>query len=185
MLTKNPISFTVSFFVIFLYMTQGETAAQEVSPVFDPTAPAAPDAVPATPAVPSKPTATAPSSTPPPRPVEPVQPTQRPAAPHYSPPVLAYLQKWHGFSTKMGINSRAPYHLLVTSCGGCVPYIINCKFPISNLTPLRGIRVRSSQATSPWLKSIGAIPVLMPGANIPAALQKGEVDCVVAGGMML
>ena len=206
MLTKNPISFAVPFFVIFLCVTQGETAVRNLGHlriinIFD-----VPVTVLPNPGVPPSPAATAPPRPaakapvvnpvyptprpvapaqpvyPKPTPVAPVQPAQRPAVPQYSRPVLAYLQKWHGLSTRLGIINRAPYHLLLTSCADCVPYIVNCKFPISNVSVLRGIHVRSSRSTAPWLKRIGAIPVLLAGADTPAALQKGEIDCVAAGG---
>ncbi len=104
-------------------------------------------------------------------------------APRYSPQVLAYLQRWHGYSTKLGITALAPYHFLSPGCPGCVPYIINCRFPISGLAALRGIRTRTSPATLSWLQAIGGVPVVLSGGDAAGALQNRQIDCVLAGGV--
>ena len=165
-------------------------------PVIAPGPPAAPAAVPPPPIIqPAVPIAQPPAVQPPvirtpaypaPAPVmKPAAPVSaRPVpAPRYSPQVLAYLQRWHGYSTKLGITALAPYHFLSPGCPGCVPYIINCRFPISGLAALRGIRTRTSPATLSWLQAIGGVPVVLSGGDAAGALQNRQIDCVLAGGV--
>ncbi len=60
--------------------------------------------------------------------------------------------------------------------------VVFCRQPFSGLGDLGGRRIRvSSVGQSELFESLGAIPVVIPFANIPAALRGGVVECAVTG----
>ncbi|MDX2205701.1 MAG: TRAP transporter substrate-binding protein [Hyphomicrobiaceae bacterium] len=57
-----------------------------------------------------------------------------------------------------------------------------CSKPFAHLNDLAGRRIRTaSVGQSEMLAGLGAIPVILAFADVPAALRKGVVDCAVTG----
>lgn len=62
--------------------------------------------------------------------------------------------------------------------------MIWCNSPISNIGDLRGKRIRVYLTTlGDFVEGVGAIPVSAPFHDVPEALKKGLVDCVITGTM--
>ena len=57
-----------------------------------------------------------------------------------------------------------------------------CARPFSGLLDLRGRRIRtSSAAQSEWVSAIGAVPVVIPFAEIIPSIRTGVVECAITG----
>jgi TRAP-type C4-dicarboxylate transport system substrate-binding protein len=57
-----------------------------------------------------------------------------------------------------------------------------CSRPFSGLLDLRGRRIRtSSAAQSEWVAALGAVPVVIPFAEIVPAVRAGVVECAITG----
>ena len=62
--------------------------------------------------------------------------------------------------------------------------VVFCRQPFSGLGDLSGRRIRvSSVGQSELFEALGAIPVVTPFAEIPAALRGGIVECAVTGSL--
>lgn len=99
-----------------------------------------------------------------------------------SPAVASYLKRYNDFITKGGIAEIAAHSLIVEACAGCVPYIINCRKPISRPGDLAGRKSRVSNHTRTFVTQNGGAGVLIAGGEVRTALQVGVIDCAVAGG---
>lgn len=64
--------------------------------------------------------------------------------------------------------------------GGNLPGIVTRSAPVSNLTQLRGLRLRAPAELMELLSTLGADPVNMPMGEVYAALARGVIDGVVA-----
>ncbi|WP_293268610.1 TRAP transporter substrate-binding protein [Neptunomonas sp.] len=59
-----------------------------------------------------------------------------------------------------------------------------CKQQVSNIEDLKGKRIRVFLTTlGDFVEGVGAIPVSVPYNDVPDALEKGIVDCVITGTM--
>lgn len=57
-----------------------------------------------------------------------------------------------------------------------------CARPFAGLLDLRGRRIRtSSAAQSEWVSAIGAVPVVIPFADIVPSIRAGVVECAITG----
>ncbi|WP_458097218.1 TRAP transporter substrate-binding protein [Roseomonas sp. WA12] len=57
-----------------------------------------------------------------------------------------------------------------------------CARPFAGLLDLRGRRIRtSSAAQSEWVSAIGAVPVVIPFAEIVPSIRAGVVECAITG----
>ena len=57
-----------------------------------------------------------------------------------------------------------------------------CARPFNGLLDLRGRRIRTSAAAqSEWVSAIGAVPVVIPFADIVPAIRAGVVECAITG----
>ncbi|MCR0982329.1 TRAP transporter substrate-binding protein [Roseomonas populi] len=57
-----------------------------------------------------------------------------------------------------------------------------CARPFNSLLDLRGRRIRtSSAAQSEWVSSLGAVPVVIPFADIVPSIRAGVVECAITG----
>ncbi|TPG53795.1 ABC transporter substrate-binding protein [Roseomonas nepalensis] len=60
--------------------------------------------------------------------------------------------------------------------------VLFCARPFAGLHDLRGRRVRSSStAISEWMAALGAVPVVIPFAEIVPSVRAGVVECAVTG----
>ncbi|HEY5348784.1 MAG TPA: TRAP transporter substrate-binding protein DctP [Candidatus Lustribacter sp.] len=60
---------------------------------------------------------------------------------------------------------------------GTPPFSVHSKTKVTSLADLRGLRVRTTNATeAQTLKELGAIPVLMPVNEVPEAIGRGTID---------
>ncbi|MDB4837176.1 C4-dicarboxylate ABC transporter substrate-binding protein, partial [Marinomonas sp.] len=62
------------------------------------------------------------------------------------------------------------------------PQVVFCKAPISSLSDLSGLKVRTSgRMTAKFLDALGAQSVNISFGEVPGALQRGVIDCAVTG----
>ena len=64
--------------------------------------------------------------------------------------------------------------------GGNLPNILTRGRPITQLSDLKGLRLRTPSEIAPLLKQLGVDPVTMPMAGVYSSLSKGVIDGVVA-----
>ncbi len=64
--------------------------------------------------------------------------------------------------------------------GGNLPNILTRDRPVTKLSDLKGLRLRTPTEIAPALRNLGADPVTMSMAEVYSALSKGVVDGVVA-----
>jgi TRAP-type C4-dicarboxylate transport system substrate-binding protein len=54
-----------------------------------------------------------------------------------------------------------------------------CNKKVDNLAAAKGTKARTTGATGRWAKAMGATPVRMGIPDMPGALERGQIDCVV------
>jgi TRAP-type C4-dicarboxylate transport system substrate-binding protein len=60
---------------------------------------------------------------------------------------------------------------------GTAPFSVHSKTKVTTLADLRGLRIRTTNATeAQTLRALGAIPVLMPINDVPEAIGRGTID---------
>ncbi|MCR8725889.1 TRAP transporter substrate-binding protein [Frigidibacter sp. ROC022] len=86
-------------------------------------------------------------------------------------PVLAEV-----FEKEYGVKLLAiiPYHAQISYCNA----------PIDSLEDFKGLKVRTSgRSQSDMIEALGGTPVGMPFGEVVPALEKGVVDCAIAGAL--
>jgi TRAP-type C4-dicarboxylate transport system substrate-binding protein len=81
--------------------------------------------------------------------------------------VNAYLEKLH--------NEKVNVHMLARVGTGSKFHLFLAK-PIKTVADLKGMKVRCSPTTVPFMKSVGATPIGMPPPDIYTAMERGVVD---------
>lgn len=60
------------------------------------------------------------------------------------------------------------------------PYNLMCKMPVTNLSELKGKRLRTNgNALSRWAETVGAVPVNVPSSEMYQGIEKGTLDCAL------
>jgi len=86
------------------------------------------------------------------------------------------------FRTTLETRLRAQYDIELLAVYSNPAQVVFCVEPFADLAQLAGRRVRASSAPmSRMLEALGALPVLVPFAQMVEAVQKRVVDCVVTG----
>lgn len=78
-----------------------------------------------------------------------------------------YLEKLH--------NQKANAHMLGRVGTGSLFHLFLSK-PIETVADLKGMKIRCSPTTVPFMKSVGATPIAMPPPDIYTAMERGVVD---------
>jgi len=68
---------------------------------------------------------------------------------------------------------------------GVSPFELMCRNPVNSLADLKGKSVRAASAFGLMARAAGAVPVSTVPAEVFEAMQRGQVECAVAGGVWL
>ncbi|MGH6922906.1 MAG: caspase family protein [Propylenella sp.] len=99
--------------------------------------------------------------------------------------VMAQIEDYNTAFRREGIDRAAPNRITVQSCPDCVPFIIDCRQELSDVTGLKGKHVRVGMANNEgWtlVEQAGGRPVGLPFGEVRTAFERGIIDCVVFGG---
>lgn len=104
--------------------------------------------------------------------------------PGLSPDVDALKKNLATLRPRMAELLRERYSMELLAVYAHSAQVVFCAKPFASIQDLWGRRVRtSSVAQSEMLSALGAVPVILPFADMPAALEKGVVDCAVTGSL--
>ena len=59
-------------------------------------------------------------------------------------------------------------------------YVLMCRDPLNGTDSIKGKKIRTTGSYARWVKKLGATPVNMSMAETAEALQRGQIDCVLA-----
>lgn len=73
------------------------------------------------------------------------------------------------------------YHAKLLGVWSFGPQVIFCGKPVTKLADLAGLRIRVPNDTfAPMLRSVGALPMVIPFEDVQSNLQNGAVDCAIS-----
>jgi TRAP-type C4-dicarboxylate transport system substrate-binding protein len=58
-------------------------------------------------------------------------------------------------------------------------YSLLCREAISGLDDLKGLKLRTTGALGRWARALGGTPVSMSMSDVPEAIKRGQIDCIV------
>ena len=68
---------------------------------------------------------------------------------------------------------------------GVAPFYLQCRGPVTSLQDIKGKAVRAASAFGLFAKAAGANPVSTVPSEVYEAIQRGAVECAIAGGVWL
>jgi TRAP-type C4-dicarboxylate transport system substrate-binding protein len=68
---------------------------------------------------------------------------------------------------------------------GVAPFYLQCRGPVASLQDIKGKAVRAASAFGLFAKAAGANPVSTVPTEVYEAMQRGAVECAIAGGVWL
>lgn len=88
----------------------------------------------------------------------------------------------HAFRSVFTRTLRENHNLEVLAVYAYPAQVLFCARPFTGLSDIAGRRVRTSSATqADLMEAVGAIPVVIPFADIVSSIRRGAVECAVTG----
>ena len=99
-----------------------------------------------------------------------------------APDVDAEIKAINAYAPTVRAKLETAVGVLPLAMGPSLAQVVWCKGPVKTLADLKGKKIRGSSATVADLVSgLGATPVTMSFGEVPSALQRGVIDCVITG----
>lgn len=58
-------------------------------------------------------------------------------------------------------------------------YSLLCRKPVTKVSDVAGLKVRTTGALGRWARALGGTPVSMTMGDVPEAIKRGQIDCII------